>query len=267
MQPVADRAAVPRDGQEVEAVVPAHSGLPAGACNEGRARRDHRFYDADGVGVQFLDIERQSPYRLHTGVLQKALDLGGFAFKQEMIVGAQNLIGPRGEPALVLPHMCDDSDPLLATGLQHFLDRLSRQWRCFRHGDFGDVVLDAEHFVLVSGGGISVGNDAPPDQRDVQNAHNGENETDRRKIKHREGLSDRFRAIRGNDDIGRCADHRDEAAEERAERQRHQEAARRTAGPPCHLQHNRQQQSQGADIVHKTGKGRDDGRDQSDLQR
>jgi hypothetical protein len=65
------------------------------------------------------------------------------------------------------------------------------------------------------------------------------------------------------DDVRRRADERDDAAEERAERHRHQQRRWRGAGPPRELKGDRHQHGESADILDE-GREQGDRADQSD---
>jgi hypothetical protein len=89
---------------------------------------------------------------------------------------------------------------------------------------------------------------------------------DRREVEHAEGLAGSLLAIQGDNQIWRRADERRQAAEERAEGERHQRHGRRIALAVGVPERDRQHQRERADIVHEAGKHRDRDRLRGDLQ-
>lgn len=99
--------------------------------------------------------------------------------------------------------------------------------------------------------------DQPPaDEGDEQQADTRDGEPDRREVKHPEAARAGALAKAGDDQVGRGADEGRHAAEDRPERQRHQHAGGRQAAAVRHLDGDRHEQGQRADVVHERGKQR-----------
>jgi len=118
---------------------------------------------------------------------------------------------------------------------------------------------------MATGGAVAAGNQPPTDHGDEQDTDRRQDQSDRGEVEHGERGAGRFAAIGRDDNIRRRTDHRDHPAQQRAEGQRHQQAARRPAGAFGHLQDDGQEQRQRADIVHEAGQCPHDGRHQGDL--
>jgi hypothetical protein len=103
----------------------------------------------------------------------------------------------------------------------------------------------------------SAGSSRQPTKHDIDQARQRHRAADGGEIEHGEGLADLAGAERGDDQVGRRADQRHHAAEQRGEGQRHQRDGRRIAVAIGVAQRHRQHQGERADVVHEARQHRD----------
>ena len=90
-----------------------------------------------------------------------------------------------------------------------------------------------------------------PGQRDEENPGPGHGQADRREVEHAEGAGIALGAKAGHDQVGRRADQRRHAAQDGAERERHQHPPRRQFQAGRQLDRDRHQQRHRTDVVHE----------------
>ena len=141
-------------------------------------------------------------------------------------------------------------DDLRAGGLQRRLDVVQRHAHdlaLLRHADLGEVGpgLEALHVPR------PVGRHQPPGARHGEgDPRHGHREADRRDVEHPEGARPALGAEARDDQVRRRPDQRGHAAEDGAERERHQDLPRREVEPPGHLHRHRHQERHGPHVVH-----------------
>ncbi len=207
-----------------------------------------------GLVLLLLDIGRQ----LDAGDIQQRLQTVGVGLHQQDVAFAQHLVGRRHALALVAANQRDD----LHIGF--ILHRADQRVQCaarvlaaFRHANFGEVGADLEQ-ITVAFLLLAPGYQSPAEQGDEQHAGHRHRRAHRQKGEHAERRLAGFGAIAGDDQVGRRADQRQGAAEQRAERQRHQQVGWRTAALTRHPDRHRHEQRQRADVVHEARAQRDD---------
>jgi hypothetical protein len=183
-----------------------------------------------------------------------ALDSVRLGLDDEHVAGAHPFGGRRHHAPLVVAHQPDDAHLVLAQILD--LGQTPVLGLAVGlHPHLGDVVADVEGVVA---GAAAVGRKQPPaNQHDVGHARQRHGAADGREIEHAEGLADLAGPERGDDQVGRRADQRHHAAEQRGKRQRHQRDGRRIAVAIGVAQRHRQHQGERADIVHEARQHRD----------
>jgi len=165
-----------------------------------------------------------------------------------------------------VPDEADDGDILF---LCNRIEITHRDWLLLR--DLADLQLGriktvGEPFVLRLFPEMR-GQEAPAEQGDEGDAENGNRESDRCEIEHGKRTAKRIRPVFGNDDIGRCTDQGDHAAQDGRERQWHQRQAGRTARFLCRFEIERHQQGKRCHVVDDAGKACADHRHQRDVAR
>ncbi len=104
-------------------------------------------------------------------------------------------------------------------------------------------------------GGARHGYESPADYRHIHNAHGGHCDAHRCKVEHGVRRAQSFSAEGGNDNIGRCANEGDHAAQNGGKRQGHERQCRAPLGLFCCLQINRHQERQRRHVVHQRREG------------
>jgi hypothetical protein len=112
-----------------------------------------------------------------------------------------------------------------------------------------------------------LGQEPPPDERHERHARDRHGAADGREGEHAVALADLALAEARDEDVRRGADQGHEAAEDRAERQRHERDRRRVAVAVGLAERDRQHERQRAHVVHERGQDGDDRRLDDELGR
>ncbi len=214
---------------------------------------DHRLHDAD------LIARRVGLLSLVTGELElferdDAFERGRLALQYENVVILDHHIAGRLVAALDPSHQGDDLDLVLAEVFQRLHGQSSGRG-VGRYGHFGGVGSKVEGRVH-GWGSLPVGRQEPPAEDEEDDADGGDARAHGGEVEHAEGLAYELLAHPRHDDVRRGADERDDAAEERAERHRHQEGGGRGASPAGELEGDRHEHGERADILDETRKER-----------
>ncbi len=209
----------PRDPDQRDPVTvqqPQRHRRPAGQL---RGLRDHRLAQHQLLGLQDA-LAGADVFQAHVG--DGFLDVFGLGLDHQYVARPHlHHAGQAGQtPALA--DQAENLDAGFLRRLVQFPHALADDRRPVLDLQLDDVVRQVEQFP----GGVFLPafrrQQAPPQQRDVRHADSGAGDADGGEIEHPERLAERVVAELGDDDVGRRADQRDHAAENRRERQRHQ---------------------------------------------
>jgi hypothetical protein len=145
-------------------------------------------------------------------------------------------------------------------------DRLADLWRILRQQRLTGVVLDGEALLRRWLAAAVRRHQAPADAEECHR-HAGQRQPHRRIVEQVIRLARHLLAHLGDQHVRRGADLGDRAADQRAERERHQVARHRPVAPLCRLDRHRHEHTECADVLHERREEAHRGGQRADLQR
>ncbi len=171
------------------------------------------------------------------------------------------------EAAAALADHADDGGVDVAGQLFDLVDGLADRVGTFGNARLGDVILEVEQLLRRQPLAPHRRDQAPAGEGDEDEAGDRHRGPDRGEVEHAERIAGGLVAEGRDDDVGRRADHGDQAAENGAERQRHEHHGRRLLGLGGGLYRHRHQQGERADVVHDRRQARAQARQPADVER
>ena len=248
----ADASTLTCNAKQTHAVAPPQIEIPRAAPDDGRPRSHHGLHE-DGFLVleQGLHVCLFVPDEVELAGADQRLDRVALAGHDEQITLPQRAPGPWPRDAALAPHDGEDLHVLqVELGERH-----AGGGTALTHGHLGEIRADM-HQLCAAHTRFAPGYEPPAPQDEEEHAPNRHQSTDRGEVEEPEGRSDRLLAEARHDQVGWGADQRRHAAEQGAERERHQEERRRPSAVPRETDRHRHQQGQGPHVVDECGEHR-----------
>ncbi len=185
----------------------------------------------------------------------------GLGLDHEDVARAQGVAGMGRGDAERVAHQADDLGVDFVQAPGELADGFTHGLAVLGHDRLGEVGAGDE---LLRAGALACGHEPPADQRDEDHARGGDGDARRGEVEHGEAAALGASPKAGHDEIGRRADERGHAAEDGAEGERHEHAARREFEFLRDLDGGGHEQRERAHVVHEGGEDGGDGGERGD---
>ncbi len=238
--------ALPRDRDQVHAVARLQREPRRGLADQCRAEPDHRLDHADLVVVILVGLLAVLALQLQPVARDHAFEGVRIAAEDQRVARAEMRVLVRRAPH---PRAEDTGDRHLAVvAIEERVDRLVDRGRDVGNRHLGDIALDVERLAHRRCR-AAIARQQPVREPQVDQPHQRQPELDRRIVEHPERMPGHLLADATDDDVGRGADQRDQSAEQRCGRHRHEKDRGRRIVLLRHLECCGHQHRQRADVL------------------